>query len=296
MSPASKASGNPSIWDALREETPLQIVGATNAYHALLAQQAGFRAIYLSGAGVANASFGLPDLAMTTLDNVLEDARRILGAVTLPLLVDVDTGFGGPLMIERAIGLLDDTGVAAIHMEDQVAEKRCGHRPGKVLVETAEMLERLRAAQAGRRRKEFAIMARTDAVAVEGLPAAIERSLAYIDAGADMIFAEALTSPEDFRAFTQAVPVPVLANLTEFGKTPITSVDAMREVGVKLLLYPLSAFRAASLAAQRVFEAIRQEGSQESVLESMQARAELYQVLRYHEFEERLNAHLGNDK
>ncbi|NLO78822.1 MAG: methylisocitrate lyase [Xanthomonadaceae bacterium] len=274
---------------ALEAEKPLQIVGTINAYTALLAQRAGFRAIYLSGAGVANASFGLPDLAITTLNDVVEDARRITGAVDLPLLVDVDTGWGTAFNIARTVKEMIRAGVACVHIEDQVQAKRCGHRPGKALVGKEEMVDRIKAAVDARFDPGFCIMARTDARASEGLEGAIERSLAYVEAGADMIFAEALKSKEEFAAFTKAVPVPVLANITEFGQTPMLTVDELREAGVAMALYPLSAFRAMSRAAEMVYGAIRRDGTQQAVLDSMQTRAELYEVLDYHSYEQKLD-------
>jgi methylisocitrate lyase len=274
---------------ALEAETPLQIAGTINAYSALLAERAGFRAIYLSGAGVANASFGLPDLAMTTLNDVCDDVRRIAGATGLPLLVDADTGWGSAFMIGRTIGQLIAAGAGACHLEDQVAVKRCGHRPGKALVECAEMCDRIKAATDGRTDGQFVIMARTDAHAVEGQAAALDRAAAYVEAGADMIFAEALTTLDEYRQFTAAVPVPVLANLTEFGKTPLFTTDELRAAGVRMALYPLSAFRAMSAAALEVYETLRDEGTQASVVGRMQTRMELYDVLGYQSYEDKLD-------
>jgi methylisocitrate lyase len=274
---------------ALEAEQPLQIVGTINAYTALLAERAGFRAIYLSGAGVANASFGLPDLAMTTLNDVCEDVRRIASATDLPLLVDADTGWGSAFMIGRTIRELTRAGAAACHLEDQVAVKRCGHRPGKALVEPAEMCDRLKAAVDGRSDEGFVIMARTDAHAVEGQQAAIDRAAAYVEAGADAIFAEALTTLDEYNQFTDAIGVPVLANLTEFGKTPLFTTDELRGVGVGMALYPLSAFRAMSAAALDVYETLRREGTQESVVDAMQTRMELYDVLGYQAYEDKLD-------
>ena len=274
---------------ALAQESPLQVVGTINAYTALLAKEAGFRAIYLSGAGVANASFGLPDLGLTTLNDVAEDARRITAAADLPLLVDADTGWGAAFMIARTVRELSRAGAAGLHLEDQVQAKRCGHRPGKALVSAVEMVDRLKAAVDSRADEQFIIMARTDAHAVEGLAAAIDRSQQYVVAGADMIFAEALTSLDEYRQFTAAIDVPVLANLTEFGRTPMFTVDELRQVGVKLVLYPLSAFRAMSAAALKVYSTLRQAGTQQSVLNTMQTRAELYDVLGYHAFEQKLD-------
>jgi methylisocitrate lyase len=274
---------------ALEAEQPLQIVGTINAYTALLAERAGFRAIYLSGAGVANASFGLPDLAMTTLNDVCEDIRRISSATDLPLLVDADTGWGSAFMIGRSIREMTRAGAAACHLEDQVAVKRCGHRPGKALVDTAEMCDRLKAAVDGRTDDGFVIMARTDAHAVEGQQAAIDRAAAYVEAGADAIFAEALTTLAEYRQFTDVIKVPVLANLTEFGKTPLFTTAELRGVGVRMALYPLSAFRAMSAAALQVYETLRREGTQESVVDTMQARMQLYDVLGYQAYEDKLD-------
>ncbi len=275
---------------ALEAERPLQIVGTINAYTALLAERAGHKAIYLSGAGVANASFGLPDLAVTTLNDVCEDIRRIASATDLPLLVDADTGWGSAFMIGRTIREMTWSGAAAVHMEDQVAVKRCGHRPGKALVDTSEMCDRLKAAVDGRIDEEFVIMARTDAHAVEGQQAAIDRASAYVEAGADMIFAEALTTKEEYQQFTSTVKVPVLANLTEFGKTPLFTVDEMAEAGVAMTLYPLSAFRAMSAAALDVYETIRRDGTQQAVVDGMQTRVDLYDVLGYQAYEDKLDA------
>jgi methylisocitrate lyase len=275
---------------ALEAESPLQIVGTINAFTAMLAEKAGFRAIYLSGAGVANASYGMPDLAMTTLNDVCEDVRRICSATDLPLLVDIDTGWGSAFMIGRTIREMTWSGAAAVHMEDQVAVKRCGHRPGKALVETSEMCDRLKAAADGRIDDNFMIMARTDAHAVEGQQAAIERAAAYVEAGADMIFAEALTTLEEYRQFTDAIKVPVLANLTEFGRTPLFTTAELAAVGVAMTLYPLSAFRAMSAAALSVYETIRKDGTQQAVVDKMQTRMELYDVLGYQAYEDRLDA------
>lgn len=255
-----------------------------------MAETAGHKAIYLSGAGVANASFGLPDLAMTTLNDVSEDVRRICSATDLPLLVDIDTGWGSAFMISRSVREMIWSGAAACHLEDQVAVKRCGHRPGKALVETNEMADRLKAAVDGRIDDNFVIMARTDAHAVEGQQAAIDRAAAYVEAGADMIFAEALTTLEEYRQFTDVIKVPVLANLTEFGKTPLFTVEEMAEVGVAMTLYPLSAFRAMSQAALQVYETIRKDGTQAASVDDMQTRMELYEVLNYQSYEDKLDA------
>ena len=275
---------------ALETERPLQVAGTINAYSALLAERAGFRAIYLSGAGVANASFGLPDLGITTLNDVCEDIRRITAATELPLLVDADTGWGSAFNIRRTVREMSRAGAAGLHLEDQVAAKRCGHRPGKALVSGAEMCDRVRAAVDGREDADFVIMARTDARASEGLAAAIERAGAYVEAGADMIFAEAMQDLDDYQAFTRALDVPVLANITEFGKTPLYTLEELESAGVALALYPLSAFRAMSKAALEVFQTLRAEGTQRPVLDHMQTRDELYEVLGYHDYERKLDA------
>ncbi len=275
---------------ALETERPLQVAGTINAYSALLAERAGFRAIYLSGAGVANASFGLPDLGITTLNDVCEDIRRITAATELPLLVDADTGWGSAFNIRRTVREMSRAGAAGLHLEDQVAAKRCGHRPGKALVSGAEMCDRVRAAVDGREDRDFVIMARTDARASEGLAAAIERAGAYVEAGADMIFAEAMQDLDDYQAFTRALDVPVLANITEFGKTPLYTLEELESAGVALALYPLSAFRAMSKAALEVFQTLRAEGTQRPVLDHMQTRDELYEVLGYHDYERKLDA------
>ena len=274
---------------ALETERPLAIVGTINAYTALLAEEAGHKAIYLSGAGVANASFGLPDLAMTTLNDVCEDIRRIASATELPLLVDADTGWGSAFMIARTVREMTWAGAAGCHLEDQVAVKRCGHRPGKALVDGAEMCDRLKAAVDGRIDDSFVIMARTDAHAVEGQQAALDRASAYVEAGADMIFAEALTTLDEYRQFTAAIDVPVLANLTEFGKTPLFTMAELAAVGVRMTLYPLSAFRAMSKAALEVYETILKDGTQKAVVDAMQTRAELYDVLDYQAYEDKLD-------
>jgi methylisocitrate lyase len=281
---------------AVEAERPLQVVGTINAYSALLAQQAGFKAIYLSGAGVANASFALPDLGITTLNDVLEDVRRITRAVDLPLLVDADTGFGSAFNIARTVRDMIAAGVAAIHLEDQVQAKRCGHRPGKALVEAGEMVDRIKAAVDGRTDDQFVLMARTDAHAVEGLSAAIDRSNRYVEAGADMMFAEALTTIDEYRKFTSAVKVPVLANLTEFGKTPLFTVEQMRDAGVRLVLYPLTAFRMMSAAALKAYETLRREGTQKSMLDQMQTREQLYNTLNYHDYEKKLDELFTREK
>jgi methylisocitrate lyase len=283
--------------ETLENHAPLQIAGTINAFSALLAQQAGFRAIYLSGAGVANASFGLPDLGMTSLPDVLEDIRRITAATALPLLVDADSGFGAAFNIARTTREMIRAGAAGMHIEDQEAAKRCGHRPNKAIVSTQEMCDRIKAAVDGRSDDAFVVMARTDAVAREGVQSAIDRARAYVDVGADMIFAEALTSLEDYTAFCSALDVPVLANMTEFGLTPSFTLDEFASAGVSMVLYPLSAFRAMSKAALRVYETILQSGTQRSLLDSMQTREELYEVLDYHAYEKRLDAlYASNEK
>jgi methylisocitrate lyase len=278
---------------ALEAERPLQLVGTVNAYAALLARRAGFRAIYLSGAGVANASFGLPDLGMTSLNDVCEDVRRISAACELPLLVDADTGWGGAFNIARTTRELTRAGAAGMHLEDQVSAKRCGHRPGKALVPAAEMADRIKSAVDARQDGAFVIMARTDAHAVEGQTQALERAAAYVAAGADMIFAEALRTLDEYRQFVAAAKVPVLANLTEFGLTPLFTTEELAATGVRLVLYPLSAFRAASKAEAMVYEAIRKQGTQQSVVPIMQTRAELYEVLGYHDYEKKLDELFG---
>lgn len=281
---------------AVDAERPLQVVGTINAYCALLAERAGFRALYLSGAGVANASFGLPDLGITTLNDVCEDVRRITQATSLPLLVDADTGWGGAFQIARTIRELSRAGAAGCHLEDQVQAKRCGHRPGKALVSADEMCDRIKAALDACPDNQFVVMARTDAHAIEGLAAAIERAGAYVAAGAHMIFAEALTSLDEYRAFTAAIPVPVLANITEFGKTPLFSTEELGQAGVRLVLYPLSAFRAMSRAAERAYQTIRTEHTQAGVIDQMQTRAELYEVLDYLAYERKLDTLFSSDQ
>ena len=271
---------------ALAAERPLQIPGAINAYCAMLAERAGFRALYLSGAGVANASRGIPDLGFTTLDDVLTDVRRIVGATALPLLVDADTAWEDPAQTVRA---MIDAGAAGIHVEDQVEAKRCGHRPGKQLVSAEEMTERIEAAVGGKTDAGFVVMARTDALAVEGMDAALARAQRYRDAGADMIFAEACTDLAQFAAFTRALDVPVLANITEFGKTPLFTTDELRDAGIAMVLYPLSAFRAMNAAALAVYRTLRADGTQRAVIDRMQTRAELYEILNYHAAEQQLD-------
>lgn len=275
--------------EAIEDERPLQVMGVINAYCARLAERAGFRALYLSGAGVANASFGLPDLGMTSLNDVLEDARRVTATTCLPLLVDCDTGWGSPLTIARTVREMSRAGVAAIHLEDQVDTKRCGHRPGKQLVSTDVMVERLTAAVDARTDSDLCIMARTDAAAGEGLEAAIERASRYVEAGADLIFAEALTEASHFQKFTASIKVPVLANMTEFGRTPLLDVAQLAQLGVRLVLYPLTAFRAMSAAAIRVYETVRKEGTQQAMIPDLQTRTDLYDVLDYYRLEAKLD-------
>lgn len=289
MTDIEKISAGKRFRDAISANQPLAIVGTINAYSAMMAQQIGHQAIYLSGGGVANASYGLPDLGMTTLNDVLEDARRITSASNLPLLVDIDTGFGGAFNIARTIRMMEGAKVAAVHIEDQVAQKRCGHRPNKAIVSTQEMVDRIKAAVDARTDDDFFIMARTDAFAQEGLDASIERAHAYIEAGADGIFAEAIKEEKDYRAFSQALDVPILANITEFGQTELWNQQELIEWGADLVLYPLSAFRAMNKAAETVYKSILQNGHQKEVVEQMQTRAELYDYLHYHEFEDKLN-------
>jgi methylisocitrate lyase len=274
---------------ALQANSPLQIVGAINAFSAMLAAQAGHQALYLSGAGVANASYGLPDLGMTSLNDVITDVDRITSACSLPLLVDIDTGWGGAFNIRRTIQAMEKAGAAAVHLEDQIAQKRCGHRPNKAIVTQNEMADRVKAAVDARVDPDFVIMARTDAIAVEGIEAAIARAVACVEAGADAIFPEAISNLEDYRRFSAAVSVPVLANITEFGATPLFNKKDLGAAGVAMVLYPLSAFRAMSRAAEQVYSCILRDGDQNAVLDSMQTRARLYEVLGYHAYEEKLD-------
>ncbi|MDN7124120.1 methylisocitrate lyase [Pseudidiomarina terrestris] len=282
-------SAGAKLRQAIQDENPLQIVGTINAYTAMMAEKVGHKALYLSGAGVANASFGLPDLGMTSLNDVCEDIRRITGASELPLLVDADTGWGGAFNIARTVKEMTRAGAAGFHIEDQVAQKRCGHRPNKEIVTQAEMVDRVKAAVDARIDDQFLIMARTDALQQEGLEAAIERAQACVDAGADAIFAEAVHTLEQYDAFTKALNVPVLANITEFGATPLFNKDELADVGVEMVLYPLSAFRAMNKAALNVYESILTNGDQKAVVDSMQTRAELYDFLNYHAFEQKLD-------
>ncbi|CAM2896960.1 2-methylisocitrate lyase [Pseudoalteromonas atlantica] len=274
---------------AIANNRPLQVVGTINAYTAMMAEKMGHQAIYLSGAGVANASYGMPDLGMTSLDNVLEDIRRITGASDLPLLVDADTGWGGAFNIARTVKEMTKAGAAGFHIEDQVAQKRCGHRPNKEIVSQGEMVDRIKAAVDAKTDSDFYIMARTDAFQKEGLSAAIHRAAACVEAGADAIFAEAVHDLADYQAFAKAINVPILANITEFGQTPIYTKEQLSEVGVEMVLYPLSAFRAMNKAALNVYSAILNEGSQQSEIENMQTRAELYDFLDYHTYENTLD-------
>jgi len=274
---------------AVTAESPLQVIGAINAYHARLAERTGYRALYVSGGGVAAGSLGLPDLGISTLDDVLTDVRRITDASGLPVLVDADTGFGGAFNIARTVKALIKAGAGALHIEDQVQAKRCGHRPGKAIVTQAEMVDRVKAAVDARSDGDFVIMARTDALAVEGLQSAIDRACACVEAGADMIFPEAVTELAMYRQFAAAVKVPVLANITEFGSTPLFTVEELRGADVALVLYPLSAFRAMNAAALNVYQAVRRDGTQANVLDLMQTRMELYDYLGYHEFEQKLD-------
>lgn len=282
---------------AVREESPLQVVGAINANHALLAKRAGFKAIYLSGGGVAAGSLGLPDLGISSLDDVLTDVRRITDVCDLPLLVDVDTGFGASAFnVARTVRSMIKAGAAAIHIEDQVGAKRCGHRPNKEIVSQQEMVDRIKAAADARTDPDFVIMARTDALAVEGLEAALERAAACVEAGADMVFPEAITELAMYRKFADAVKVPILANITEFGQTPLFTVEELKSAHVALALYPLSAFRAMNKAAENVYTAIRRDGTQQQVLDTMQTRMELYDRINYHDFEQKLDALFAQQK
>ena len=281
---------------AVAAEKPLQVVGAVTANAALLAEHSGFKALYLSGGGVAACSCGIPDLGITTLEDVLIDVRRITDVTDLPLLVDIDTGWGGAFNIARAIRSLEKAGAAAVHIEDQVQQKRCGHRPNKAIVSQEEMVDRIKAAVDARRDPSFVIMARTDALAVEGLQAAIDRACACVEAGADMIFPEAMTELSMYKQFVEAVKVPVLANITEFGSTPLFTTDELASVGVSMALYPLSAFRAMSKAALNVYQTLRAEGTQKNVLDTMQTRMDLYEHIGYHGYEQKLDALFSQNK
>mgnify|MGYP005844391825 CR=1 FL=1 len=279
---------------ALEEENPLQVMGTINAYAAMMAERVGYRAIYLSGGGVANASYGLPDLGITSMNDVLEDVRRISAASSVPLLVDIDTGWGGAFNISRTIREMIRAGAGGAHLEDQVAQKRCGHRPGKAIVSTGEMCDRLKAAADAKDDPDFVLMARTDALAVEGFGAVVDRAGAFVEAGADAIFAEAMTDLDMYRKVVEAVDVPVLANITEFGQTPLYTSDELGSAGIRMVLYPLSAFRAMNQAALNVYQSIREQGHQKDVLDTMQTRMDLYDFLGYHEYEQKLDALFGN--
>ena len=290
-------SAGAAFRQAMQEEAPLQVIGAINANHALLAKRAGFKAIYLSGGGVAAGSLGLPDLGISNLDDVLTDVRRITDVCDLPLLVDVDTGFGSSAFnVARTVKAMIKFGAAAMHIEDQVGAKRCGHRPNKEIVTKQEMADRIKAAVDARTDPDFVIMARTDALASEGLQAAIDRACAYVEAGADMIFPEAITELDMYKQFAAAVRVPVLANITEFGATPLFTVDELKAADVGLVLYPLSAFRAMNKAAENVYTAIRRDGTQRNVVDTMQTRMELYERINYHDFEQKLDTLFAQQK
>ena len=278
---------------AVKEEAPLQVMGAITAYAGLMAKRTGYKALYLSGGGVAANSLGVPDLGISTMEDVLTDARRIVDATQMPLLVDIDTGWGGAFNIGRTIKSFINVGVAAVHMEDQVGQKRCGHRPGKEVVTKDEMVDRVKAAVDARTDADFVIMARTDAAAVEGIDAAIERAVAYVDAGADMIFPEAMKSLDDYRKFKSAVKVPILANLTEFGSTPFFTTDELRSASVDIALYCCGAYRAMNKAALNFYETVRREGTQKNIIDTLQTRAELYDFLGYHAFEQKLDVLFG---
>lgn len=292
----SKLSPGAKFRKAIKESNPLQVVGTINAYTALMAEKVGHQAIYLSGGGVANASYGLPDLGMTSLNDVIEDVRRITSASELPLLVDIDTGWGGAFNIDRTIKQMEKAGAAAVHIEDQVAQKRCGHRPNKEIVSKDEMVDRIKACVDARTDDNFFIMARTDAFAQEGLEAAIERAQACIEAGADGIFAEAVNELEHYRAFKDALNVPILANITEFGQTPLYNRSELADAGADMVLYPLSAFRAMNKAALAVYENILEKGDQKDVVDLMQTRMELYDFLGYHDYEQKLDALFAQGK
>ena len=296
MSQAVSLSAGARFRAALLEEKPLQIVGAINAYHARLAEAAGYRALYVSGGGVAAGSCGLPDLGITAPEDVLIDVRRITDISRLPVLVDIDTGWGGAFNIARTVRAMIKAGAAAAHIEDQVQQKRCGHRPNKAIVPQAEMVDRIKAAVDAKTDPEFVIMARTDALAVEGLAAAIDRALACVEAGADMIFPEAVTELRQYQQFAEAVPAPVLANITEFGQTPLFTTAELASVNVSMALYPLSAFRAMNAAALKVYQSLRAEGTQQNVLSLMQTRAELYDYLGYHQYEQKLDELFSGEK
>ena len=281
---------------AIEAERPLQVIGAINAYHAKLAEKTGYKAIYLSGGGVAAGSLGVPDLGISTLEDVLIDIRRITDSSSLPLLVDVDTGFGGAFNIARTIRSVEKSGAAAVHIEDQIQAKRCGHRPNKSIVSQNEMVDRIKSAVDAKNDENFVIMARTDALAVEGLQSAIDRACACVEAGADMIFPEAINDLDTYKKFTKSVDVPVLANITEFGATPLFSLDELNSVGIAIALYPLSAFRAMNKAALNIYKGLREEGTQKNMVEQMQTREELYEFLDYHEYEKKLDQLFKKEK
>ena len=293
---SSYVSNGARFREAVKAESPLQVMGAITAYAGLMAKRTGYKALYLSGGGVAANSLGMPDLGISTMEDVLTDARRIVDATGMPLLVDIDTGWGGAFNIGRTIRNFERIGVAAVHMEDQVGQKRCGHRPGKEVVSKGEMVDRVKAAVDGRTDPGFVIMARTDAAAVEGIDAAIERAVAYVEAGADMIFPEAMKSLDDYRKFKAAVKVPILANLTEFGSTPFFTTDELRDANVDIALYCCGAYRAMNKAALNFYETVRREGTQKNLIDTLQTRAELYDFLGYHEYEEKLDALFALDK
>jgi methylisocitrate lyase len=292
----SSLSAGAKFRKALAENHPLQIVGAINAYCAMLAEDSGHKALYLSGAGVANASYGLPDLGITSLNDVIHDVERICGATDLPLLVDIDTGWGGAFNIARSIKAMERAGAAAVHIEDQVSQKRCGHRPNKAIVSQVEMVDRIKAAVDAKVDGDFVVMARTDALAVEGMESAVERAVACVEAGADAIFPEAILELDQYRQFAEAVKVPVLANITEFGATPLFNCEELGENGVSMVLYPLSAFRAMSKAALDVYQTIAINGDQKACVDKMQTRDQLYEVLGYHDYEEKLDALFESEK
>jgi methylisocitrate lyase len=289
-------SAGASFRAAVAAEKPLQVMGAITAYAGMMARRVGYKALYLSGGGVAANSLGVPDLGISTMEDVLTDARRIVDATQMPLLVDIDTGWGGAFNIGRTIRSFERIGVAAVHMEDQVGQKRCGHRPGKEVVPAGEMVDRVKAAVDSRTDAGFVIMARTDAAAVEGIDAAIERAVAYVEAGADMIFPEAMKTLDDYRKFKRAVKVPILANLTEFGSTPFFTTDELRDAGVDIALYCCGAYRAMNKAALNFYETVRREGTQKNIVDTLQTRDELYDFLGYHAYEDKLDALFAKDK
>ena len=292
----SQVSAGAKFRAAIQEESPLQVMGAITAYAGLMAKRVGYKALYLSGGGVAANSLGMPDLGISTMEDVLTDARRIVDATGMPLLVDIDTGWGGAFNIGRTIRSFERVGVAAVHMEDQVGQKRCGHRPGKEVVSKGEMVDRVKSAVDARTDDGFVIMARTDAAAVEGVDAAVDRAAAYVEAGADMVFPEAMRSLDDYRKVKAAVKVPILANLTEFGSTPFFTVDELREAGVDIALYCCGAYRAMNKAALNFYETVRRDGTQKHIIDSLQTRAELYDYLGYHAYEDKLDALFASDK